>query len=357
MMSQAFKLLRTTAVSILGCLALSFLLISPALAQTQSKRLILKDGSYQLATKWEIKGDRVRYYSAERYTWEELPKSLVDWDATNKYQSDRAAGKAAGDAQAQAEAEAERKAEEARSPTIAPGLKLPDSGGIFVLDTYKQQPQLVELVQNNSEINKHMGKNIMRAVINPLPTGPRQTVELKGLRARVQAHTATPDIYINVNYDNDDTADNDASNAADAKTGNTKAQDKKGSSAKPTAPPLNLNDRFKIVRVEKKPKEQVRVVSNMKIGLTGHIKEQQNVLATSTQSISSDWVKITPTAPLEPGEYAVVEMLDAKQMNLFVWDFGVDPSAPQNPSAWKPATTQKTETGTNESPVLGKRPR
>src|ERR1700688_3576580 len=85
-------------IALLAGTTLFLLMATPAFAQDLAKRLILKDGSYQLATKWEVKGERVRYLSAERNEWEEVPKSMVDWAATDKYEKERAAGKPAPEA-------------------------------------------------------------------------------------------------------------------------------------------------------------------------------------------------------------------------------------------------------------------
>src|SRR5260370_30752384 len=50
----------------------------------RGKKLMLKDGNFQLVREYERKGERVRYFSVERGAWEEIPSAMVDWDATAK---------------------------------------------------------------------------------------------------------------------------------------------------------------------------------------------------------------------------------------------------------------------------------
>jgi hypothetical protein len=297
-------------------------------AQQNPKRIILKDGSYQTATKWEIKGDRVRYFSAERYGWEELPKELVDWPATDKYNQEHEKQRTISAAEVVQQDDADRRKEEAATPAVAPGLRLPDGGGVFLMDVFGSQPELVELVQSGGEVNKQRGKNILRAALNPLALSSKQTIEIKGEHARIQAHQFEPAIYVNV-----ESSDNQSSAPA------------KDAGAQP--------DRYRIVRLDSK--KDSRVVGNLSVAVYGKVSQKENWIPTTSTQVG-DWVRVTPTEPLRPGEYALVEMLDKKQVNIYVWDFGVNPDAPKNAKAWTPTQPAQSPTGTNESPVLNKRP-
>jgi len=296
-------------------------------AQHLAKRLILKDGTYQLATQWEVKGDRVRYLSAERNEWEEVPNSLVDWAATDKWEKDREAGASSPEAvELDKEIEAERRAEEAKTPQVAPGLRLPEGGSVVLLDTFQNQPQLVELLQSGGELNRNRKENILRATIDPIASS-KQTIELDGLHAKVQAHIASPSIYVNLSLPEGGTA------------GPQQSQ-------QPQQAELPW-DRYHIVRMQLK--KDKRIVGDLKISPIGRVSQEQNLISTTAQRLTGGWVMVTPTTALEPGEYAVVELMGTEGMNTFVWDFGINPSAPANSGVLKPEPqSQKPEPQTGK---------
>ena len=307
-------------------------------AQELARRLILKDGSYQLVTKYEVKGDRVRYMSAERNEWEEIPSALVDWPATEKYEKDRATSAIPEATAIDKETEADREAEISHLPQVAPGLRLPDDSGVFLLDNFHGQPELVEMQQAEGDVNPNTKANILRGALIPI-SGARQTVELEGEHATVHAHVAVPSIYINVE-------DQDQSNQ-NAPPGETaSAQPSKPSLDAPRAQPQGPQqpeqpiqavvpfNRFRLVRV--KVKSGKRVVGDMKRAVNGKISQDENFVKTTIAQVSGGWLKVTPVENLAPGEYAVVEMKGNEGMNLYVWDFGVNPDAPENAKPWKP---------------------
>ena len=150
------------------------------------------------------------------------------WPATEKYEQELQAGTAAENLKLHSEDQAELKAEEAKSPTVAPGIRLPDTGGVYLLDAFDSKPELVEVVQNGSEVRKNTGRNILRATINPLATA-KQSFELKGAHARVQSHLQEPLLYVDISDNNPDTGDTDAAMASGSKTSNSKASKSKES--------------------------------------------------------------------------------------------------------------------------------
>jgi len=302
-------------------------------AQELARRLYLKDGSYQLVTKYEVKGKRVRYMSAERGEWEEIPKSLVDWPATEKYEKERAAGAAVPEAvQLDKEAAHQEELEEAQLPQVAPGLRLPQDSGVFMLDSFQGEPQLLEIQQSAGDVNHQSKGNIFRAAVNPIAS-IKQTVELDGAHATVQSHVDVPSFYISA-----DAAANQTMQV-EGKPGPSEPQGPQPQQPQPQQPqqpeqPIVPFDRFRIVRTE--VKNGKRIVGDFKRAPTGKISQEQHFVKTTIDRVTGGWLKLTPTESLPPGEYAVVEMLGKEGMNIYVWDFGVNPKAPANANPWKP---------------------
>jgi hypothetical protein len=332
---DARRRLRWFVRLIVAVLAVLVALHAPA--QDLSKRLILKDGSYQLVSKYEVKGDRVRYMSAERDEWEELPSSLVDWPATEKYAKDRVTSAIPEASTIDKETEADREAELSHLPQVAPGLRLPDDSGVFLLDNFQGQPQLVEMQQSEGDINRNTRTNILRGTI-PM-AGAKQTVELDGEHANIHSHVAVPSIYINVEEDVQPPSGQTASAQPSLPSLDAPRAEPQGPQ-QPQQPeqaivPFN---RFRIVHT--KVKGGKRIVGDFKRNVTGKVSQDEDFVKTNIDRVSGGWLKLTPTQDLAPGEYALVEMKGSEGMNLYVWDFNVNPTAPANANPWKPEVKQ-----------------
>lgn len=282
--------------------------------QPSTRRLILQDGSYQTVTKYEVKGDRVRYYSAERDEWEELPKSLVDWPATEKYETEESAkDKAAAAAAVELDKQlASENVATTKLLEVAPRLRLPRDSGVFLLDNLQGEPQLVEIQEAEGDINQSAKGNIFHGAL------AKQSVELEGEHAKVQCHVDIPSFYLNL--------EPPPEAAAPVQTSQPSHPD-----SPQAAVPF---DRFRIVRTQ--PKSGKRILADVRRGVTGKMTQEQHFEKTTTTKLTGGWLKLTPATSLAPGEYAVVEMMDKEGMNLYVWDFGINPSAPPNANPWKP---------------------
>ena len=101
-------------------------------------------------------------------------------------------------------------------------------------------------------------------------------------------------------------------------------------------PPRNAFQ-YAIVRVRSNFKKDYRVVSGIKIGMTGKVTQTEDVLPTTAQVLPGNhWMKLTPAQPLTIGDYALMELLGPGEVNLSVWDFRIDPQGPDNKNAIMP---------------------
>jgi hypothetical protein len=303
-------------------LLLALLLSFPVAAQDNTV--------HRLVTKYEVKGDRVRYYSSEREDWEELPNSLVDWTATNKDEKERATAASSPEAvQLDKELEHEAEAAEAALPLVAPGLRLPEPTGVFLLDNFQGEPQIVEIQQSAGDINRNTKTNIFRGAANPI-AGLKVTIELEGAHAKIQCHVEVPSLYIRPE-------DNEPEQAAQPhlEADTTRPSQKPQQPQQPQQPegPIVPFDRFRIVKVEVKGNK--RIVGDVKRQVTGKVSQEEHWVKTTITGVTGGWLKLTPTESLAAGEYALVEMLGKEGMNLYLWDFGVNPKAPANANPWK----------------------
>jgi len=229
-----------------------------------------------------------------------------------------------------AKIDAEARAERERMPTIAPGLRLPDLDGVFILDTFQGQPELIDVLQNSGGMNTGTPHNVLRTAIPG--GGSKQLITLEGYKAKVQLHVNQPVIYVSLDDPKEPAEADEGALTVDTHGASSDMKNKKSHSS-PTS-------RYAIIRVQ--VKRETRVIGAMKVSMLGKPEQSVDIIDTASEVMpGGHWLKLTPKQPLDIDEYALVEMLSPKEINLAVWDFGVNPRAPEAKNAISPVEMAK----------------
>jgi hypothetical protein len=247
----------------------------------KGKKLILTDGTFQLVREYSVQGDRVRYWSVERSDWEEIPTTLVDWDATHKGEAEQSRQ----DADLKAKIRASEIAERAKgidvdlSLEIKPGLFLPDGVGFYSLEG-----KLIYEMKQSLAVSTFSKARETERILTGIPLIPRKmTMEIPDSHAALRLLTAEPEFYMR--------------------------------------PADQREPRFRLLRLQVKGGH--RVVDNVSIQITGDQTHHADDIDFQTWTPASGVFRYTVNQRLEPGEYAFVEMT-AEGINSYVWDFGID---------------------------------
>jgi len=289
-------------------------------AARRRTRLYLKDGSYQVVMSYKVAGAKVTYVSAERAgETEEIPLALVDMDRTRQWEKDHAPVDPNAPPRPAPAIDPELLKEEAEraalSPEIAKDLRLDPQYSVLVMDTWHAGAELVPLTQSEGGLNHQTSHNVVRGTVNP-NAHPHPVITLKGEKSAVQMHVNEPVFYLHL--------DDETGIAGPALTVDTH-----GASSYNGVPRHNDDPSFVIVRTD--VRQDARVIASFDTYLLGSGQRQEDLIETKETPVAGGhWLKIEPAEKLLIGEYALLEVLSGKEINLSVWDFGVHPTAPEN---------------------------
>ncbi|HET7101614.1 MAG TPA: hypothetical protein VFJ52_10725, partial [Terriglobia bacterium] len=257
--------MRGKAFRAMAAVALAGLMLSPLPLEAAIK-LFLKDGSYELVKSYEVKGDRVRYYSLDRSDWEEVPKSLVDFEATQRAEAEK-------EAQQAKQLEAAEKLQNQRFEIpvnngyqIKPGVRLPGSGGVYAYDGMR----VIHLIQDPAKVVTDR-KRIALIMVMPGPLLKKQAlVVLPAAKAAVRITVPDPVFYVE---------DTD-------------------------------NWPMRALLVPLKEQKDSRVVEKIQSGIgLGKSGEKRTDIPLERKQLAAGVYELKPTQPLDSGEYALGEMI------------------------------------------------
>lgn len=257
----------------IGAMALRLLIFAliAVSAFAANLRLYLKDGDYQMVKEYKVDGDRVRFLSADRGEWEEIPLEIVDLKKTEKENADKAAALAET-------LKLEKAEEEAIKADRKLVLSVPEMPGAYLVDG----PNLTALKEAEVTIENSASRRILQ-MISPAPIiAGKSTVTIAGKASKFRIRQSAPEFFFR----------------------------------------LAEEERFVIIKLDPKKNERVVEIVTILPNEEGTFEDQKQVPVFKKQH-APRLHKLWGEKPLEPGEYAVVEYTEGK-VNIRVWDFAVD---------------------------------
>jgi hypothetical protein len=273
----------------------------------RGKKLVLTDGNFQLVRDYQRIGDRVRYMSAERGEWEEIPASMVDWDATAK----AAAAEKSGEDTLAKKIHAQEQAQRVETVTdvdaslqVAPGVFLPPGEGMFLIDG----KYVMHLEQVGSQI-KTDKKQFLKQVLSPVPIVPsKRNVQIPGAHATIRMANSQAEFYLR-----------EAPPDPERTTPILKS-----------SRPGESGPEVELLRATVKGSS--RQLESIRSLFGEELEQKRTTISIQRWEVAPTVFRFTLSEPLPPGEYALAEILP-DGMNMYVWDFGVDPVKGARPSA------------------------
>ncbi|MGH9594549.1 MAG: hypothetical protein ACRD5L_15770, partial [Bryobacteraceae bacterium] len=230
----------------------------------RGKKLVLKDGSVQIYRTYERKGGTIRYYSVERSQWEEIPASLVDWDATAKAEAEMEAREKqldAGISKREAEQTAAEVLDVDASIEIAPGVFLPQAEGLYAV----QGTSITTLGQTQTDL-KTDKTQVLKQIFTPIPVvGSKHRMEIPGKKSAVRLAQGPVEFYLRT----------------------TEAEE----------PEVEL--------IRAQPKGDNRQVEVLSTSVVGETTTKRNTLLLQKWLVAKGLYRFTLGEDLPPGEYAM----------------------------------------------------
>jgi hypothetical protein len=264
-------------------------------------KLMLTDGSYQLVREYQRNGEHVKYFSMERGDWEELPASMVDWNATAKAEAEL-------EKESKQLVEKVHKQEEAQrmdnvtdidaSLRVGDGAFLPSGEGMFVVEG-----KTIRILDQAGSEMKMDKKRVIAQVLSPVPMVPgKQSVVMQGSHAAVRLKTDHPEFYLRE-------APPDP---------NSTSTIQRSRRAGESGPDVEL--------VRTRVGRNSRVLESINTLFGQAVSENVNEISMQRWEVAPNVYRFTLSQALPPGEYVLAEVLEGG-LNLYVWDFGLDGAA------------------------------